>query len=99
MWLFYARAPAPDARPWPGRRCLAVVDAMAWPLVAAAFVAGLPFDGGIVGSVTSAACAFIALRRAARALWRNEKYRFTTSHVGIPLVVLLAMGIALKVIV
>ena len=33
MWLLVAREPRPDAPDWPGRRLLAAVDAVAWPLL------------------------------------------------------------------
>ncbi len=32
MWFVFARAPLPDAPYWPGRRLLALVDAIAWPV-------------------------------------------------------------------
>lgn len=31
MWLLFTRAPPQDAPYWPGRRCLAAVDAVVWP--------------------------------------------------------------------
>ena len=33
MWLLVAREPRPDAPDWPGRRLLAAIDAVAWPLM------------------------------------------------------------------
>ena len=33
MWLLVAREPRPDAPDWPGRRLLAAVDAVIWPLM------------------------------------------------------------------
>lgn len=37
-----------------------------------------------------------AIRRSVRALWHNERYRFTTWRCGLPLTALVAVGAALK---
>jgi hypothetical protein len=37
-------------------------------------------------------------RRCARAVWRNERYRFTTWRWGLPLATLLALGVTLKIV-
>ena len=41
MWLVLTRAPLPDAPHWPGRRLLALVDAVAWPVGWLVLAAGL----------------------------------------------------------
>ncbi len=96
MWLLYARAPVPDAQDWPGRRFLAMLDAVAWPALIGILVSGSSTQTGAVGSLTLALCALFGMRRCVRALWRNERYQFTTWRCGLPLAVLLAVGAALK---
>ena len=97
MWVLYARAPAPNLSYWQGRRWLALLDAAAWPALSAFNIAILPLNAGVVGPVVLAMCAFIGLRGCARALWRNEQYRFTTWRLGAPFGALLALGILLKI--
>lgn len=97
MWLLIARAPLPDAPQWPGRRILALLDAVFWPLFVAFNVSSLSNVLGLVGQVTLAACVFVGARCAARAIWRNERYRFTTVRAAKLLAVLLAIGAVLKV--
>ena len=96
MWLLYARAPVPDAPDWPGRRFLAMLDAVAWPALLAAMVSGSSMRTGILGSLALTLCGLFAIRRGGRALWHNERYQFTTWRCGLPLAVLLAIGAALK---
>lgn len=98
MWLLYARAPLPDAPYWPGRRPLALLDALGWPGLIAAMVSSLSMQTGIVGSLTLALCVLFGVRRCVRALWHNERYQFTTWRCGLTLAVLLAVGAALKLI-
>lgn len=98
MWLLYARAPAPDAPDWPGRRLLALLDAAAWPGLIAALVSHSPLQTGVVGSLALALCALFAIRRCVRALWHNERYQFTTWRFGLPLSALLAIGAAVKLV-
>ena len=52
MWLLYARAPAPDAPYWPGRRWLAAVDAAVWPLLWVLAFSHAPNPVGIVGPLS-----------------------------------------------
>ena len=96
MWILYARAPTPNASYWPGRRLLALIDAILWPSLVAVGVSRMPTDVGLVGQVVLALCALSALRRCARALWYNERYRFTTWHVGVALFGMLVFGAVLK---
>src|SRR6516162_109706 len=61
MWLLIARAPRPDAPQWPGRRALAVVDALLWPACLMLAALHLPPRAGIVqGAVVAISC-FAAL--------------------------------------
>jgi hypothetical protein len=95
MWVLYARAPTPTASYWPGRRLLALIDAILWPSLVAFGVTRMPMDPGMVGQVVLALCALSALRRCARALWCNERYRFTTWRVGGVLFGMLVFGAVL----
>ena len=96
MWVVYARAPTPDAPYWQGRRLLALIDAVLWPALVAFGVSRMPVDTGVVGQVVMALCALSALRRCGRALWQNERYRFTTLRVGVALFGMLVFGTVLR---
>jgi hypothetical protein len=96
MWVLYARASAPNLPYWWGRRWLALLDAALWPALLAFNVVTFPLNGGVVGPVVLAICAFIGVRGCARALSHNEQYRFTTWRFGAPVGALLALGILLK---
>ena len=78
MWLLVKREPAPDAPYWHGRRWLAALDGVAWPLLWVLAVQQLPAPLGIVGPVVVAVALLSALDRVQRALWQNHRYRFTT---------------------
>jgi hypothetical protein len=96
MWVLFARAPLPDARVWAGRRALALLEAVVWPLGLAALILGVPFPSGMLGVSAVALCAVTVLRRAYLALFQNPRYRFTTWRWGRGLVLVLAIGCALK---
>ena len=96
MWLLIAREPLPDAAYWPGRRWLAAVDAVAWPLALALCVVEAPVSLGIVGPVLIGAAAVLAVERLRRALLHNGRYRFTAVRWGRILVALLLIGLAVK---
>jgi hypothetical protein len=96
MWVLYARAPTPNASYWPGRRLLALIDAILWPSLVAVGVGRMPMDPGLIGQVVLALCALSALRRCARALWYNERYRFTTWRVGVALFGMMVFGTVRK---
>lgn len=96
MWVIFARAPLPDARVWPGRRALALVDAVAWPAAWAALVMGLPVPTGLAGHCVIAVCAVSALGRAHRAVADNHRYHFSTWRWGRRLLLVLLFGYALK---
>ncbi len=98
MWVLYARAPAADARYWPGRRWLAFLDALMWPALFASAVASWPFSGGIIQPTLLAACTLVAVRRCVVALRRNERYQFISWRLGVPLTVLLTFGLVLKAV-
>ncbi|MEO6744510.1 MAG: hypothetical protein ABIN08_08530 [Caldimonas sp.] len=96
MLMFMTFAPRPDAVTWPGRRLFAVLDALAWPALYAVLAARLPGLTGIVLGMILALCVLSALARVRRAVWRNERYRFTTSRWGKVLAVLLWIGLCVQ---
>ncbi len=92
MWLLLSRTPRPDAPSWRGRRSLAAIDAIAWPLAWIAAATHLPNRGGAVGAVIVAAAVVAALGRLRRALCRNHRYYFTMWRWGRLVVALLVGG-------
>lgn len=97
MWMIFARAPRPDARHWPGRRVLAMIDAVAWPTALAVGLMQLPVQTGAIEQVLLAACLMAGVRGGWRAVFANRQYRFTTAGVAGPLALLLAFGALLKI--
>ena len=83
MWVLISRAPREDAAYWPGRRLLAMLDAVAWPMLWAVAVIKAPFST-------------VAARRTHRAVFRNERYWFTIWRWGLALAGLAAVGAATK---
>ena len=61
-------------------------------------VTSVPYETGIAGRFALALCGVCTARRAARALCRNARYRFTTVRLGVPIAALLATGALLKAI-
>lgn len=97
MWLVLTRAPLPDAPYWPGRRLLALVDAVGWPVAWIAVAMHLPQPAGIVGPMVIALAVLSALARAYRAALQNHRYYFTTWRWGRVALGLLLIGMVLKV--
>jgi hypothetical protein len=97
MWILFARPPHPDAAYWPGRRWLALIDGLAWPSLVLWVVAAAPI-GGVVRVVAVSVTIGFAILRAHRALLLNERYRFTTWRLGVPLAAIWAIGVAAKVL-
>ena len=96
MWLVIARRPAPDAPYWHGRRWLAAVDALAWPVLWVLVFTHAPKPVGLVGPFVAAVAFLCALGRVRRAVWVNHRYRFTTWRWGKVVAALLLMGGVLK---
>ena len=67
-----------DVVVWRGRRVLALVDGVLWPGLVAWLVVEFARGEGVVSAVVLAGCGMSAMARVRRALWRNERYRFTT---------------------
>lgn len=96
MLLVVAREPRPDAPVWLGRRALAAVDALVWPLLWVLAFRDAPEPVGLIGPSASAVAALFALGRLHRALWVNHRYRFTTWRWGKVLAAILLIGALLK---
>lgn len=97
MWLVLIRAPQPDAPYWPGRRLLALVDALAWPAAWIALATHWSPSAGIVGPMVMGLAVLSAVGRARRAAWQNHRYRFTTWYLARAVLGLLLLGLVLKV--
>lgn len=96
MWLLVARTPPPDAPYWPGRRWLAAIDALAWPLLWVLLFRHAPVPLGIVGPAVAALAVLSAAGRLHRAMWVNHRYRFTTWRWGRVVASLALTGAVLK---
>ncbi len=96
MWIVITRTPRPDASIWPGRKGLAAIDAVVWPLLWVVVVRHAPAPTGLIGPVVSAIAALSATMRLHRALWANERYWFTTWRWGKVAAAMLLMGWVLK---
>jgi hypothetical protein len=94
MWLVFARAPLPDAPYWPGRRLLAVVDAVVWPVAWVALAMHLSHPAGIAAPVVVALAVLSAVVRVHRAACQNHRYHFTTLRWGRVVAGLLLVGVA-----
>lgn len=96
MWLVYAREPESDAPWWPGRRLLAAVDAVGWPLLWIELLANAPAPLGVVKPVVTAIALVYAIARLRRAVFVNHRYQLTTLWLGRVFAVLLLVGFILK---
>ena len=95
MWLLVAREPRQDAPQWAGRKSLAVLDAVAWPLATffLLYLSRTPL--GVVGPVLMAAAFVLSIARLRRAIWLNHRYRFTTLRWGGMVLGLMMVGAVL----
>ena len=96
MWILFAHAPRPDAVVWPGRRLLAAIDAIVWPAVVLWALLSVPGASGVTRPVLGTIAVLAAFPRLRRALWSNQRYRFTTWWVVRLLAVLLMIGVVLR---
>ena len=97
MWLLVAREPRANAAYWTGRRWLAAIDAVAWPLFWVILVSQIDAAVGIVGPMIVAVSLLFSVKRIHRAVWVNHRYWFTTWHWGRILGALMVIGTVLKV--
>jgi len=96
MWMVIVREPRPDAVEWAGRRWLAAIDAMVWPMAWVWLVQRVPTPTGVVGQVVTGMAVLCALTRLRRAVWENERYWFTTWRWGRILCCVWMVGVAMK---
>lgn len=92
-----AREPRPDAPDWPGRRVLAAVDAIVWPLLWVLLIQHAPEPVGLMGPFVTAMAVLLGLGRLHRAIWVNHRYWFTTWRWGKVMAAMLLIGAVLKV--
>jgi hypothetical protein len=96
MWILMARAPAPDVPYWPGRRWIAGLDALGWPLAGVLLLADAPMPTGSTGLTWVASATWCALGRVHRALWAKHRHRFMTWRWGRAAAALLLIGFVPK---
>src|SRR5262245_53677777 len=66
VFIVLQRPARPDARPWPGRRTLACLDALFWPSLVASLLLATPRISGLAGATALAVCGWAAAARLAR---------------------------------
>lgn len=66
----------------PVLRCLAPLDAILAPALGLYWIKTLPASGGLVGAVLGVFCLWIGARRAYRALFEFEAYRWMTLRLA-----------------
>jgi hypothetical protein len=96
MWLLVAREPRANAPHWTGRRWLAALDAVAWPLFWVFLLGQIDASLGIVGPVVVAIALLVSAERIHRAVWVNHRYWFTTRRWGRIAASLFVIGTVLK---
>lgn len=97
MLWWWMRRPRADATRWRGRVVVALLDAVLWP---GAWIVLALSHGRSLGAVGQAVfvLAVIALAMRVRtALFRNERYFFTTRRWAVPLLGLVVYAGALKI--
>jgi hypothetical protein len=97
MWMFIAREPSPEAPYWRGRRAMALVDALLWPLIGVLLLRHAVGFATVMGSVMLWALVGLALHRMSRAWWANSRYHFTTWRLAKVMLALLVLGAILKI--
>lgn len=95
MFVVIAREPKPDAVYWPGRRLLASMDAVVWPILAALLVLQAPTAEGLLRPVVAVVVLWAGLR-VCTAVFANHRYRFTTWLATKMVAVLLVVGLVMK---
>lgn len=95
MFILVQREPRPDAAYWPGRRLLAAVDAVGWPMAWVVLVHQYPRAAGLVLLVTVVAT-LSAFFRLCGALFNNHRYWFTSWWVARLLTLLFLVALVTK---
>lgn len=98
MLLLVAREPMQDAHHWAGRRSLAVLDAVVWPLAAILLIYLSNIPVGVFGPVLMVAVFQLSVARLHRAISLNHRYRFSTWRWGRVVLLLLMVGAVLKML-
>lgn len=96
MWLLVAPEPRANAPHWTGRRWIAAIDAVAWPLFWVLLLGQIDSPVGIVGPMVVAIALLVSGERIHRAVWVNHRYWFTTWRWGRIVVSLFVIGMVLK---
>lgn len=96
MWIVWVREAKPDAPYWPGRRRLAAIDAVVWPLLWMAGAAYARAQLGVVGPVFIALALLSLCFRLHRAVLNNGRYWFTTWRWGRFVLLLWVVGVVLR---
>ena len=96
MWLLVAREPRANAPYWTGRRWLAALDAVGWPLFWVLLLGQINAPVGIVGPMVVAIALLFSAERIHRAMWANHRYWFTTLRWGRAVTALMMIGMVLK---
>jgi hypothetical protein len=96
MRSIFVRTSRPDAYVWPGRRLLAVLDALLLPALCVYGVMKTSFTTGLVGVTVIAFAICVASWRVKKALVSNERYRFSTRRLLLGVACLLAVGLAFE---
>lgn len=96
MWLVMKSRSPYIATVWPGRRLVAVADALAWPLLLIFLVTHVATPTGGVGIAVVSGALLAAVFRMWHAAFRNQHYRFTTTRWACVLGWLLAFGLAIS---
>jgi hypothetical protein len=95
MIVLMQRPPRADAPQWAGRRTLAAVDAVAWPIAWVLLLDRLPAAAPLMRPVI-AVSVLCALFRLACAVLANHRYYFTTWRWAKFAALLLLVGVVLK---
>lgn len=96
MWLLVAQQVKPDVPVWRGRRLLAAVDAIAWPLFWVLVLHHATQPVGLVGPIAATFAMSLGLVRLRRAVFMNHRYRFATWRWGKVASAVLTIGFLLK---
>ncbi|MCR5867573.1 hypothetical protein [Aquincola sp. J276] len=96
MWLLLTRQGKPDVPVWSGRRLLAAVDAIAWPLFWVLVIRHATQPVGLVGPIVAAFAMSLGLVRLRRAVFMNHRYRFATWRWCKVAAAMLVIGFLLK---